>query len=250
MNYLEGHIYHMTMRQNLASIITLGGLYSKQWLDSNGYKSLSIANHEVQSLRRRIFIYAYERRWRPLHSYVPFYFARQPPMLYLQYKQRRQNDIVLFEAERRVICERGVLFSDGNAANQQLSAAGCECVYIYPALKVGQRCIRYYDSGKALGSNPHCSEIYASPECLKLLPWEIITRPGQREDEESKRRRHAEVLIPDYFPLERVVRIAVSTPATLLIILKEIRGLLGVTGQQLPPIEYVPELFYPVCDRP
>ncbi|WP_297164614.1 DUF4433 domain-containing protein [Thermogemmatispora sp.] len=242
----------MTILQNLTSIIMLEGLWSRELLEIFGYRSVSIANEEVQSLRRRIFICERtpegEQR-RSLLSYVPFYFARQPPMLYIQYKLGRQDNILLFEVQRRIICEKGVLFSDGNAANQQLSATGDECVYIYPALKVGQQCIRRYDSGRPLGTNPHCSAIYGSPACLCLLPWDIINRPGQREDEESKRQRHAEVLVPDYLPLERVVRIAVSTPAMLQAIREEIRGLSWKAKRLLPPIEYVPELFYPVREE-
>ncbi len=74
---------------NFRRILTTGELLSKTLLEKNKINFASIANDEVRSLRSRIFIFDFATStYRPLHSYVPFYFAIRTPMLFYIRKQR------------------------------------------------------------------------------------------------------------------------------------------------------------------
>src|SRR2546428_2236740 len=107
---------------NLQHIFWRRALLSKEKVLQEEIVYHSIAYENVQSLRDRIFVWSYvEHKFRPLHSYVPFYFATRTPMLYVQHKRGIQKEIAIFEVSRSIVREQGVLFTDGNASNQQLS---------------------------------------------------------------------------------------------------------------------------------
>lgn len=80
--HLEGEIYCMEPFRNLESILRKQAILSKEKVLSEKLEYTSIAEESVQKLRRRIYIRdSLEKRWRPVHSYVPFYFAKRTPML-------------------------------------------------------------------------------------------------------------------------------------------------------------------------
>src|SRR5947209_8056406 len=99
--YLEVPVYHMTSFNNLQSIFHKCALLSKEKVLSEKIAYHSVANEDVQSLRERICIWDFvQNRFRSLHSYVPFYFAKFTPMLYRQYKDGLQDEIVFLDASR------------------------------------------------------------------------------------------------------------------------------------------------------
>src|SRR5437763_8413245 len=73
-----------------------------------------------------------------------FYFATHTPMLFVQYKNGIQDEIVIFEVDRSILKAQGVLFTDGNATNQQLSKYMGEVIDIIPATKLNSDCRRRY----------------------------------------------------------------------------------------------------------
>jgi ssDNA thymidine ADP-ribosyltransferase DarT-like protein len=87
-DYLDGSMYHISHFENLRSILNSGALLSQKELESRKIKWHSIANREVQDLRRRIYVWdLFEKQFRPLHSYVPFYFTTHTPM-FLNQRER------------------------------------------------------------------------------------------------------------------------------------------------------------------
>src|ERR1700692_2594971 len=97
-DHLSGSIYHMVHFENLQYIFGRRAVLSKEKVIQEKIAYRSIAYKNVQGLRDRIYVWDFsERRFRTLHSYVPFYFAIRTPMLYVQYKEGLQNEIVIFE---------------------------------------------------------------------------------------------------------------------------------------------------------
>lgn len=202
-NYLEGSIYHMVHYDNLANIFRRRALLSKEKVLDEKIAYRSIANDEVQGLRDRIFIWDVSKRLaKPLHSYVPFYFATQPPMLHNMFKRGIQDEIVIFEVSRSILQDPGVLFTNGNATKQQLAKYGKEKVFILPATAASPSCKRrYYPIDSHHQANSGCSELFADVALLDHLDWEGINNRRYIESrDEYVRIRHAEVLVPDMVP--------------------------------------------------
>ena len=216
MDHLNGYMYHMSHFNNLRSILEEGALLSQENLDKKNVKVRSIANQEVQNLRKRIYVWSFsENRYRPLHSYVPFYFAPHTPMLRNQQTAGIHNDLVFFEVSRAYIgtIDHSVLFTDGNASNQQLSKFGNEEVYITPATLSASTCQRKYSPiNRPYGTNNRRSNFYADEAFLDRISWNVIDGSTFVDDrEEYTRLKHAEVLAPDLFPLDEMINIIVST---------------------------------------
>jgi ssDNA thymidine ADP-ribosyltransferase, DarT len=212
-NYLDGYIYHMVHFDNLWNIFQRRALLSKEKVLQEQIPYHSIAHEEVQTLRDRIFIRVpLVQRFRPLHSYVPFYFATRTPMLHVQYKKGTQDEIIIFEASRSLLKDRGVMFTDGNASNQQLAKYGREQVIITPATVLNSSCQRRYLPDGPYGTNQSCSNFYADASFLERLDWDGINNLRHIDSfEEYLRVRHAEVLVPNLLPLGRVTGIVVKT---------------------------------------
>ena len=209
-DYLAGSIYHMVHFNNLESIFQRRALLSHVRIRQEGREYQSIAFESVQQLRDRIFIQDDQKKLRRLHSYVPFYFAIRPPMLYVQQKHGVQDDIVILEVNRSILNEQGVLFTDGNASRQQLSNRSDEIVQIVPATVKYGACSRRYLPDGPNGTNAHRSNFFADVALLDQLRWDIINDPWSK-DFDRVRIRSAEVLLFDLLPLERLRGIIVKT---------------------------------------
>lgn len=238
-------MYHMSHFENLRDILKSGALLSQQELDSRKIKSYSIANSEVQNLRRRIHVWDFsEKRYRPLHSYVPFYFTTHTPMLRNQRNRGIQNQIIIFEVSRAYLDDPGVLFTDGNASNQQLSKSAGEEVRIIPATVSRGICQReYLPDGRPYGTNPNRSDFYRDVVFLDRVNWAVINRQLSIDFEEYKRVVHAEVLVPDRFPLDEMLSICVNSNEMVKTV-RTIFADLGLTEDDFDlPIVYKPDLF-------
>ena len=205
MEYLTSSIYHMVHFDNLESIFLRRALLSKDKLAQEGTTYNSIAYDDVQVLRDRVFVWdAIGNKFRSLHSYVPFYISTHTPMLYVQLKQGLQDKIVMFEVSRSIVTEKGTLFTNGNASNQQLSKYGIEVAYVMPKTIEKKVCRRRYRPNGPHGTNPNCSNFYDNPIFLEELDWNIINARDFSEPEKV-RIKHAEVLVPDILPLSKVL---------------------------------------------
>src|SRR5579859_3321469 len=212
-DYLNGSIYHMVHFDNLKHIFERRAILCKTKVLSEGITYFSIANDDVQDIRDRIYIWDFsQRKYRSLHSYVPFYFATRPPMLHNMLTRGIQDEIVIFAVDRSILKDQGVLFTDGNASNQQLSKYRGERVGIIPAT-VARPCERKYRPGGPYGTAFNPSNFYSDFALLEHLDWDGINRLRRIDPvEEYIRIRHAETLIPDVLPLGRVQSIYVRTP--------------------------------------
>ncbi len=210
----------------------------------------SIAYENVQNLRDRVFVWrADQKKYRSLHSYVPLYFAIRTPMLYVQYKKGIQNNIVVFEVNRSILHNQGVLFTDGNASNQQLSVARGERVGVTPCTNENKLCQRRYIPGGPYGTNSNRSDLFSNVSFLNRLHWDIIKDEWFRGDEEfgsdeKKRLKHAEVLVPDSLPLDLIQAISVNSKDMA----KAVNQLIAIanyrTSLSLPFATYKPSLFF------
>lgn len=241
-NYFTGLIYHMVHYANLASIFQKKAILSKTLILQEKARYRSIAYETVQNLRDRISVWDSTRKeFRSIHCYVPFYFAVRTPMLYVQYQKGIQDDIIIFEVDRAILRERGVLFTDGNASNQQLSINSREQVRIVPATMQRNICRRQYFPDGPHGSNVNCSNFYSDPLFLDCLNWDIIN--GKYfTGSERKRIKHAEVLVPDNLPLARIQGIAVNSEAMV----KRVNDLItrcGLSGN-IPDAMFKPEYYF------
>jgi len=241
-DYLDGSIYHMVHFDNLLNIFRRRALLSKLKVLEENINYRSIAFEDVQSLRDRVYVRdIFERKIRRLHSYVPFYFETHSPMLYVQYRNGIQDKIVFFEVNRAILKDKGVLFTDGNASNQQLAKYSSEKVLITPATSSNPSCYRKYNTGTPYGTNPNCSNFYSDPKFLENLNWDIINDHWFNEDE-KRRIKHAEVLVPDIVPLRRVQGIYVRTPEMVGAV-NAIIDEQGLTGR-IPNTIAKPEMYF------
>lgn len=109
-NLLDEHnitrLYHFTDRDNLASIIANGGLYS--WADCMD-KGISIAKPGGSELSRNL-----DRRDN-LQHYVRVSFVKQHPMMYVAMNDGRISNPVILEIDPEVIYLQDTKFADRNA---------------------------------------------------------------------------------------------------------------------------------------
>jgi hypothetical protein len=112
----------------------------------------------------------------PIHSYVPFYINPKNAMLYAL--REMQDDIIILVFDKGVIEGRGVLFTDGNASSD---------------------------------------ETYFSNDLSKLsilLDWRVLRATKWNSFLDGRRKRMAEVLVPNRVGGDRLKKIICNTQAT------------------------------------
>jgi ssDNA thymidine ADP-ribosyltransferase, DarT len=162
-------------------------------------------------------------------------------MLHVQKNRGIQDEVVILEVHRTILREPGVLFTSGNATNQQLSQMKGEIVTIIPALN-DVPCKRYYHpGGQPYGINSNRSDFYCGVELLDKLNWFGINGGYIEDWDEHQRLKSAEVLIPDKLLLTKIREIAVNTMAMVSrvnIIIEEYRQ-----SGNIPPARCRYDLF-------
>jgi len=162
-NFGVTRLRYITHRKNLGSILELGILCRKE-VERRGLKHTEIAHPDVKDRRREFY------------SYVPLFFADNTPMLYRTI-EKYGNDIVLLEVHAKIMIRRkGVLFSDGNVANNS-------------------------------------THTYSNIADLEKLDWSIIWSLEPAYSTEWKRIRAAEVLVPKYIRPADITSIHVQSEA-------------------------------------
>lgn len=147
-------LYHLTHIDHVQTIFK-DGLLSHNNAHERGLVQHDISNPSVQDQRAIRFIGK-----RPLHDYVPLYFNPRNAMLFDVFKNRTLKDIVLLRLSRKLMLQKGVWFTDGNAAND-------------PTL------------------------FYNKLEDLDKLDWDCIRARYWNDYEDGKRKCMAEILVPD-----------------------------------------------------
>lgn len=107
--------YHMTHFDNLESIL-LNGLMSHKLVYANKMLRIDISNQAIQNNRDReesVF-------GRNIQDYVPLYINPQNPMMDSGKVKNYSSNILLLEVIPHILVqEENILFSDGNAAQQE-----------------------------------------------------------------------------------------------------------------------------------
>ncbi|MBV6712505.1 type II toxin-antitoxin system toxin DNA ADP-ribosyl transferase DarT [Paenibacillus chitinolyticus] len=174
-------IYHITNIENLHSIFNNSGLVCINQLHEDGSSFVNIAYEQIQSRRseKQVPLPPYGN----LHDYVPFYFAPRSPMLYTinqgnvaQYQGGQKQIIYLVSTVQQVLSEKiPFVFTDGHA-------------------------IMSY------------SEFFNDPVDLKQIDWGIMSSRYWNDTIEypdRKRKRQAEFLAFEFFPIDSVLEIGV-----------------------------------------
>lgn len=178
--------YHITHIQNLTGILTQG-ILCRNKLTQGSY--CDISEKEIQEHRHLRHIPLYPAL--TLHDCVPLFFAPKPPML--SARREQQEGIIYLHIDCNVLDLPRVVFTDGNARSNK-------------------------------------TKFYNRLEDMKHLDWEILWAEywGVPDDpekhNENKRRRAAEVLVPDCVPVSYIQRITVMTDNTYNQVVKILQG--------------------------
>ncbi len=143
-------LWYITHINNLDSILERGILCRSE-AQSAGLLQQDISLPSVQWRRAA-------RGGINAHQFVPLFLAANTPMLYVTYN-KYPGEIALLHIDLSVADKPGVMFTDGNLADQETT-------------------------------------LYRSPADLSKLNWGIILSPYGAYSSEWKRVRSAEVLIP------------------------------------------------------
>ena len=174
-------IYHITSIQNLPNILIDGGLWCDRIVMQRNLAHVSIAHQHIKN--RRIQKAVPCGSGGTVADYVPFYFAPRSPMLFVIHKggvdgyQEGQAPILHLVSSIEAVqtSGRSFVFSDGHAEMD-------------------------------------ISQFFTDLNDLNKLDWQIM---GERywndtlEDGDRKRRRQAEFLVYQFFPLDLVAAIGV-----------------------------------------
>ena len=176
-------IYHITHVQNLQSIIDCDGLGSTKWLQANSATCTSIAYETIQDQRATTPV-----RCGPggtLHDYVPFYFAPRSPMLYTISRGNVANCMGGQEAVLHLV-----------SSAQAVESAGLQFVFT---------------NGHGIMA---LTDFFEDLIQLDEVDWPLMSARLWNDtvtDPDRKRRRQAEFLVREFFPLTLVHEIGVKT---------------------------------------
>jgi hypothetical protein len=195
-------IYHITPLENLRLIFQTGGLLAKRALDQADRGYTNIAHPTIQD--RRAYTVVPCGPGGVLHDYVPFYFAPRSPMLYTI----SRGNVEGFTGGQQTIVH---LVSSAQA----IQAAGMDFVF---------------SDGHGIMT---FTEFYSDLAHLDQVDWPLMRSTywaDTNDDLDRKRRRQAEFLIYERFPVDLIQEIGVINPAKK----QEIEALLAEFGLTVP----------------
>lgn len=204
-------IFHITHIRNLPNIINDGGLWCDRVVSQRNLAHVSIAHQHIKDRRAQKQV--------PLPpngmvaDYVPFYFAPRSPMLYsithgfVEGYQGGQAGILHLAASAEAVLQNGLafVFTDGHAEMD-------------------------------------ISHFYRDLHNLNKIDWNIMQSRywnDTNEDGDRKRRRQAEFLVYEFFPISLFERIGVATQTMA----KKTAALLAELEEK-PLIEVQPTWYY------
>lgn len=179
------YIYHITDLENLRLIFGAGELRAKGRLDLDGQSYTNIAHMTIQDRRTHTSVPC--RPHGLLHDYVPFYFASRSPMLFTLSK----GNVTGFTGNQQSIVH---LVS----TVQTVQSATLDFVFT---------------DGHGIMA---LTEFYNETVHLEEIDWSIMRAQywmDTNEDPDRKRRRQAEFLVHERFPVSLVQGIGVMNEA-------------------------------------
>jgi hypothetical protein len=192
-------LFHITHWRNLGSILE-HGILSYNHVVPMHLNYISIADKDIRLRRSRIRVCSICGD-RNANDYVPLFFSPRSPMLSLIKFQGpcAQDEIAYICVDGAILAEDGVHFSNGNVADD-------------------------------------ASTIYHDLNYLGMLDWDVIrARSWYREDEGDKelarRKKAAEVLVPDRVSPRWFRRIVVCNPGLASTIRSEFPAILNMKMQ-------------------
>ena len=188
--YCRRPLYFMTHVDNLPSVLEFGILAYNR-MQQLGLGAVRIDNRQVQDLRGRVVVVDDGVR-RPLHDYVPLYFAVRSPML--SDRRRVQDQIVYVEIDPTVLDLTQVVLSNGNAARQGLREGSAEQVEVLVVRGDGKSPRQYIP--RRLAADSPLSDLYAGVDGLNGVSWSDVDSESWGGDEGKKNRKEAEALVP------------------------------------------------------
>ncbi|REK76063.1 DUF4433 domain-containing protein [Paenibacillus paeoniae] len=174
-------IYHITSIENLHSILNNNGLICTNQLNKTGNSFVNIAYEQIQSRRfeKQVPLPPYGN----LHDYVPFYFAPRSPMLFTI----NQGNVPQFQGGQKPI------------------------IYLVSTVQlvISKKIPFVFTDGHAIMSY---SDFFNDPGELEEIDWGIMTSrywSDTTEYPDRKRKRQAEFLAFEFFPINSVIEIGV-----------------------------------------
>lgn len=159
-------LFHLTHEENIPGILEEGVLLSHNQAHERR-RPKDVSDPAVQE-RRAAKVDPIHGR--PLHDYVNLYFRARGPMLFA--RREVQRSLVVLYVDRRLLRQRGVIFTDGNAASDS-------------------------------------TRFFSDPKDLEELDWDCLDAEHWTEFPDGRRKRAAEVLVPHPVRLALVVRAVV-----------------------------------------
>jgi hypothetical protein len=171
-------LHFITPIDNLPSILR-DGILSHRLASSRPH--VSIAMPEVQAIRAAVKVPDGSKNGRPLHTYANLYLDARNPMMFVRKAEHESTCVLCIDPV--VVDIPGVMVADGNAGSRG-----------------GYTLFSPYPSG------------------LKALDADMVFAKYWTDDDyfaycERKRKRCAEILVPDRVPPEYIVAVRVSGPA-------------------------------------
>lgn len=166
--YKINYLYHITHTDNLFNIMKYGLLCHERAHEAHLVME-DIADESVIGIRK------WKRDTianRLITSYVPLFFTPKTPMLYR--RREMQNHIAILCLDSNLLHRKGVVFTDGNAANT-------------PTI--------FFDDLKF----------------IDRLHWDCIRADYWTDFEDGARKRASEVLVPNSIPFADIQRIVLRT---------------------------------------
>jgi len=149
---------HVTHIDNLSGIIKKGFLLSKKRLDAAGVNYEDISDSGIQDKRSQIIVPGTSRN---LHEYVPFFFTYKAPMI--AKRQSENENLVYLQVSLDILQRNGVAITDGNATSRKSEV-----------------------------------RLFTDLRDLAILDLSILQKSIRyAADDEKKRKKAAEILVPD-----------------------------------------------------
>ncbi len=130
----------------------------------NNLPHTDLSNEDVQRGRSEKIV---PPTGRPLHDYVPLYFGLKTPMVACN--QAKNEDLIFLRFSLDILAHEGVVFTDGNARSNST---------------------KFY--------------LFNGIESLSVLDAKVIQSVKYSTDPEMKRKKQAEILVPDFLSIDQV----------------------------------------------